>query len=146
MEIIEIKKYNSDYLVVIQKLLSELMGKPVQFPESSFKEILSSENSHLFFLKDKESVIGMFTVGIYKSPTGSKAWIEDVVVDNNVRGKGLGRLIMEYAISYVKSLCVETLMLTSNPSRVIANKLYQSLGFEQKETNVYRMILKSDID
>ena len=81
----------------------------------------------------------MLTVGIYKSPTGTKAWIEDVVVDGSYRGQGLGRLLVEHAIAFSKSLGADSLMLTSNPSRIAANKLYQSLNFTQKETNVYRM-------
>lgn len=142
MEIIEIKKYHPDYLPAVQKLLDQLTGSPIQLTEAYFNDMLLSESSHLFFLEDGGLIIGMFTIGIYKTPTGSKAWIEDVVIDNNARGQGWGRLIMEHAISYVQSQSIETLMLTSNPSRVAANNLYQSLGFEHKETNVYRMIMK----
>jgi ribosomal protein S18 acetylase RimI-like enzyme len=83
----------------------------------------------------------MLTVGIYHSPTGGKAWIEDVVVDENFRGQGLSKLLVLHAIEFVKSQHIPLLMLTSNPSRIAANKLYQSMGFERKETNVYRMIL-----
>ena len=83
----------------------------------------------------------MLTVGVYLSPTGSKAWIEDVVVDDMFRGRGLGRKLVTHAIDYCKSQNINTLMLTSNPKRVAANALYQSLGFERKETNVYKMNL-----
>jgi len=139
MEIIEVKEYNPIYFVAIQKLVNEL-GSHIQLSESYFREIISAENCYLFLLKEEECIIGMFSIGIYRTPTGSKGWIEDVVIDENTRGKGYGRVMMEYAISFVQSLQIQMLMLTSNPSRVAANKLYQSLGFEQKETNVYRMI------
>lgn len=81
----------------------------------------------------------MLTVGIYHSPTGGKAWIEDVVIDEAYRGKGLSKMLVRHAIDFVKSQGISALMLTSNPKRTAANKLYQTMGFEQKETNVYRM-------
>lgn len=142
MEIIEVKEFNDSYLFAVRKFLNQLVADPVRFTESDFKGIISAENSYLFLLTDKESVLGMLTVGVYKSPTGSKAWIEDVVIDEGARGKGYGRFIMEHAVSFVRSLGCTMLMLTSNPSRVAANKLYRSLGFERKETNVYRMCME----
>ena len=111
------------------------------FTESMFHELLASYHSHLFFLQQNEQIAGMLTVGIYHSPTGGKAWIEDVVVDENFRGQGLSKLLVLHAIEFVKSHHIPLLMLTSHPSRIVANKLYQSMGFERKETNVYRMIL-----
>ena len=81
----------------------------------------------------------MLTVGIYYSPTGGKAWIEDVVVDESFRGQGLSKLLVAHAVEFVKAKQVPSLMLTSNPKRIAANKLYQAMGFERKETNVYRM-------
>ena len=89
-------------------------------------------------MKD-EQIAGMLTVGIYHSPTGGKAWIEDVVVDTSYRGQGLSKLLVAHAIEFVKSKQIPSLMLTSNPKRIAANKLYQTMGFERKETNVYRM-------
>ena len=72
-------------------------------------------------------------------PTGGKAWIEDVVVDETFRGQGLSKLLVAHAIEFTKSKGIPSLMLTSNPKRIAANKLYQAMGFERKETNVYRM-------
>lgn len=103
------------------------------------QQIIDTPNTFLFILYENENITGMLTVGIYKTPTGSKAWIEDVVVDDIHRGKGFGKLIVEHAIEFVRSSGINSLMLTSNPTRIAANKLYQSLGFEQRETNVYKM-------
>ena len=83
----------------------------------------------------------MLTVGNYFSPTGRKAWIEDVVVDSSMRGKGYGAMLVNHAIDYVRTLTPCTLMLTSNPSRIAANELYRTRGFEPKHTNVYKMSL-----
>mgnify|MGYP000013549106 FL=1 len=84
----------------------------------------------------------MLTVGIYHSPTGGKAWIEDVVVDEKYRGQGLSKQQVTHAVRSVKEQGIPLIMLTSNPTRIAANKLYQKLGFEQKQTNVYRMNLE----
>ncbi|NDV46237.1 GNAT family N-acetyltransferase [Paludibacter sp. 221] len=140
MKIIEVREFSIDYYHAVEKLIAKLTNSPASFSESFFKEIVSSPNSYFFLLLDEGSVAGMLTIGTYKSPTGVKGWIEDVVVDEQYRGKGLGKKIMEHALSFTKSLGVDTLMLTSNPSRIAANKLYHSLGFEQKETNVYKMV------
>ena len=107
--------------------------------ESMFRQLVESTNSHLFFLIKDEQIAGMLTVGIYYSPTGGKAWIEDVVVDQAFRGQGLSKLLVAHAIEFTKSQQVPSLMLTSNPKRIAANKLYQKMGFERKETNVYRI-------
>ena len=137
--IIEIKTYSPEYHEAMQRFLNQLTTSPMVLTESMFHQLLDSENSHLFFIIKDEQIAGMLTVGIYYSPTGGKAWIEDVVVDETFRGQGLSKLLVAHAIEFVKSQQIPLLMLTSNPKRIAANKLYQAMGFERKETNVYRM-------
>ncbi len=141
MKIIELRTFSPRYLQAIQSLTMELLNEPYELSEAYLQEIVESENSHLFLLLEEEVVMGMLTVAIYKTPTGIRAWIEDVAVDKQARGRGYGRQLMLHAIDFAKSMSASTLMLTSRPARVAANKLYQSLGFEQKETNVYHMRL-----
>lgn len=76
---------------------------------------------------------------MYLSMSYRKAWIEDVVVDQNYRGKGYGKVMIDKVIALCRNKGNMTLMLTSRPSRIVANQLYQSLGFEKRETNVYKM-------
>ena len=137
--IIEIKTYSPEYHEAIQRFLNQLTTSPMVLTESMFHQLLDSENSHLFFIIKDEQIAGMLTVGIYHSPTGGKAWIEDVVVDETFRGQGLSKQLVAHAIEFVKSQQIPLLMLTSNSKRIAANKLYQAMGFERKETNVYRM-------
>ncbi|MBQ8874154.1 MAG: GNAT family N-acetyltransferase [Bacteroides sp.] len=138
-EIIEIQTYSLEYHEAMQRFLDQLTSNPMTLTEEMFKELLASSNSHLFFLMKDGQIAGMLTVGIYYSPTGGKAWIEDVVVDEAFRGQGLSKLLVAHAIEFTKSKHVPSLMLTSNPKRIAANKLYQAMGFNRKETNVYRM-------
>ena len=137
--IIEIKTYSQEYHEAMQRFLNQLTTSPMVLTEDMFHQLLASQNSHLFFIIKDEQIAGMLTVGIYYSPTGGKAWIEDVVVDETFRGQGLSKLLVAHAIEFVKSQQIPLLMLTSNPKRIAANKLYQAMGFERKETNVYRM-------
>ena len=138
-EIIEIQTYSQEYHEAMQRFLDQLTSSPMTLTETMFRQLLESENSHLFFLMKDGQIAGMLTVGIYYSPTGGKAWIEDVVVDEAFRGQGLSKLLVAHAIEFTKSKQVPSLMLTSNPKRIAANKLYQAMGFSRKETNVYRM-------
>ena len=137
--IIEINTYSTEYHEAMQRFLDQLTTNPMTLTESMFRQLVESTNSHLFFLIKDEQIAGMLTVGIYYSPTGGKAWIEDVVVDEAFRGQGLSKLLVAHAIEFTKSQQIPSLMLTSNPKRIAANKLYQKMGFERKETNVYRM-------
>ena len=141
-KIVEIKNYSLEYQEAMQRFLDQLTSSPMTLSEEMFNQLLASPNSHLFFLLKDEQIAGMLTVGIYHSPTGGKAWIEDVVVDESFRGQGLSKLLVAYAIEFTKSKQIPSLMLTSNSKRVAANKLYQTMGFERKETNVYRMKFK----
>lgn len=138
-EIIEIQSYSPEYHEAMQRFLDQLTTNPMTLTEEMFRQLLASPNSHLFFLMKDEQTAGMLTVGIYHSPTGGKAWIEDVVVDETFRGQGLSKLLVTHAIEFTKSQGIPSLMLTSNPKRIAANKLYQAMGFGRKETNVYRM-------
>ncbi len=138
----EITIYTTEVETALVVFLKQLVTRNVVLTESFLKELIESKNSHLFCAVDeKGQYIGMVTVGIYLSPTGRKGWIEDVVVTETRRGKGIGKKLTQYAIQFARDQGVQSLMLTSNPSRVAANQLYRKLGFEQRETNVYRMII-----
>ncbi len=81
---------------------------------------------------------GLFTLVTYDIPTGKKYWIEDVVVDESERGKGIGKAMMLFAIDFARSAGAREIDLTSRPERIEANLLYTKLGFVRRETNAYR--------
>lgn len=138
-----VTSFDTQLVAPIQQLIGQLTKQPISFGEEQLRALIESANSHLFILRNEAIVVGMLTLGIYSSPTGRKVWVEDVVVDQNHRGCGYGRILIDYAINYCKTdLEPCTLMLTSNPSRIAANALYRSSGFEPKQTNVYRMMIE----
>lgn len=136
---IEIEDLKPDYLEAINRLIAQLSTSSHTFTEAELNCLIASPQSHLYALEYDEKIIGMVTLCIYQCPTGRKAWIEDVVVDQNHRGKGYGKLMLRKAMEECQNRGNVTLMLTSRPSRIVANQLYQSLGFEKRETNVYKM-------
>lgn len=110
--------------------------------------IVNSEASHLLLAVDGDDdnagdsaggeILGTLTLVVFTIPTGIRAWIEDVVVDDAARGRGVGAALNEAALDLARELGAVTVDLTSRPSREAANRLYVRLGFERRESNVYR--------
>jgi ribosomal protein S18 acetylase RimI-like enzyme len=104
-----------------------------------WQAIASAESTRLLVAESPDGVpVGMLTLAVFAIPTGVRAWIEDVVVDEDVRGGGIGALLVRRALNLAFESGARTVDLTSRPSREAANRLYQRLGFELRETNVYR--------
>lgn len=141
IKIERITSADSSTAEAISLLLKQLSSQEFIFTERELAALVNDSSSSLFLLFAEDKIAGMLTLGTYLSPTGRKAWIEDVVVDSAYRGKGYGKMLVEYAIEYARTLSPCTLMLTSNPARIAANELYRASGFEQKITNVYKMSL-----
>jgi ribosomal protein S18 acetylase RimI-like enzyme len=111
-------------------------------PQSSeLQEIVSSDSSVLFVARVDGKIVGSLTLATFRIPTGLRAWIEDVVVDSSARGHGVGEALNQAALAEARARGAVTVDLTSRPSREAANRLYQKLGFVQRETNVYRFTL-----
>lgn len=138
MEILELHDYTQAQLEDLKQLMSELSDR-VNFTQTDLMLVLKDRNCHLYAVLEGEHIIGCVTLCLFHSPTGTKASIEDVVVSSAYRGQHLGRQLMGYVLEQAKAYAPIELHLTSNPMRVAANKLYQSLGFQKKETNCYQM-------
>ena len=106
--------------------------------------IIACPTTHLFLAREQGSkkIIGSLTLVLFRIPTGVRAWIEDVVVDIEFRGAGVGKALCQSAIALATEAGARTVDLTSHPSREAANKLYKSFGFAVRNTNVYRYKVK----
>ena len=141
MEIKKINRFSERTFEAVSRLLPQLSSEAVLLSRQYFKSILASESIHFFIAEiDKRQIAGMLTIAAYKTPSGIKVWIEDVVVDESHRGRGIGKELMVFAIDYSKSLGAKDIRLTSRPSRIAANELYLKLGFKKYETNFYRYL------
>lgn len=137
VEIFEVRECRDKYVAAVNRLLRQLDGESPVFTRSNLETIAGSEASCLFLLSCGGEIVGMASLCVYASPIGRKAWIEDVVVDSRFRGRSFGKFLVMHILERARKLGRLTVMLTSRPSRIAANALYRSVGFETKETNVY---------
>ncbi len=144
MKIKEISAVSIQLHTKIILLLKQLTDKNIDFSMSDFSLVVESKNSILYGAFESEELIGILTLVLINIPTGKQLRIEDVVVDITQRGKGVGELLTRAAISRATKMKINKLSLTSNPSRVGANNLYQKLGFRLCNTNSYVLELEKN--
>ena len=141
MDITEVTEYSTEIVSVLQRLLPQLSASATPPSEDLARSIVESDSSRLIVAREDDVILGMLTIVIFPIPSGVRAWIEDVVVDEAGRGKGVGEALNQHALNLAKQKGARTVDLTSRPSREAANRLYQRIGFLPRETNVYRFDL-----
>ena len=129
---------SADVLAACHRLIPQLSASSAPISAQELEEIIESDTTVLFAARSGQEIVGLLTLAIFRIPTGVRAWIEDVVVDNQARGKGVGDALNRAALAEAERRGAKTVDLTSRPSREAANRLYQRLGFKQRDTNVYR--------
>jgi ribosomal protein S18 acetylase RimI-like enzyme len=130
-----------ELLVGLNKLLPQLSESAPPLTTDDLDQLVHSEAATLFVAMDGADVVGTLTLIVFAIPTGARAWIEDVVVDEHARGQGVGEGLTTAAIEEARLRGVRSIDLTSRPSREAANAMYVKLGFERRETNLYRYSL-----
>ena len=138
MKIFELTRASQDKLNAINDLLPQLSSSSTPLELDGLNNLIDSSALSLFLAEKDGKVLGMLSLVVFAIPTGVRAWIEDVVVDNEARGLGVGKALTNHAVREALKKGAQTIDLTSRPSRVAANQLYQKVGFKQRETNVYR--------
>jgi ribosomal protein S18 acetylase RimI-like enzyme len=123
-------------------LLPQLSNSAAPLSTEYVAELVASPATVVFIARDEGRIVGSLTLVVFPIPTGLRAWIEDVVVDGSARGAGVGEALTNAAIEESRRRHVRSIDLTTRPSREAANRLYARLGFELRETNVYRFVLE----
>lgn len=132
----EVTKSLTDAYKVLIPQLSSSSNPPT---EEALQRIIESDSAQILIAEDENGgILGTMTLIIFQIPTGIRAWIEDVVVDSSARGRGIGKKLNLAALELAKQAGAKTVDLTSRPARQEANQLYRSIGFAERETNVYR--------
>jgi ribosomal protein S18 acetylase RimI-like enzyme len=137
----------TDELVkAVQRLLPQLSRSARSPSDAEVAEIVESGATTLLLARDDQGdgegdIVGMLTLVTFRLPTGLRAWVEDVVVDESQRGQGTGEALTRAAVELAASRGAVTVDLTSRPSRESANRLYQRVGFELRDSKVYRIRL-----
>ena len=130
---------DAELVEAYQKLIPQLSSSSPAPSKDELAAIIESDSATMLVAEDEGgTILGSMTLVVFRIPTGVRAWIEDVVVDTEARGMGIGQALNEYAIQLAEQAGAKTIDLTSRPSRESANRLYQRLGFVARETNVYR--------
>jgi ribosomal protein S18 acetylase RimI-like enzyme len=138
IEVVECDAVTDEVVDAFERLTPQLSSSNPAPAREQLDEIVRSRATVLFLARDDRQIVGSLTLALFRIPTGLRAWIEDVVVDDAARGKGAGEALSRAAIARAKAAGAVSVDLTSRPSREAANRLYQRIGFERRETNVYR--------
>ena len=123
-------------------LLPQLSTSAKAVTTEALEAIVTAPGTLLLVAIDDDRVVGTITLITFALLTGRRALIEDVIVDESVRGRGIGAALVEEALSHARRMGVSTIDLTSRPAREAANALYRKVGFVQRTTNVYRYSLE----
>ncbi len=136
----EATEVTGELVAAFERLLPQLSQSSRPPTADELADIVASPVSALLIATDDGSgvVLGALTLVVFRIPTGMRAWIEDVVVDEAARGRGVGEALNRYAVGVAAERGAGKVDLTSRPSRQGANRLYQRLGFVRRDTNVYR--------
>lgn len=133
---------NPELVNAFERLIPQLSKSNPPPGAEQLQAMIDSDASHLLIAEEDGYIYGSLTLILFRIPTGLRAWIEDVVVDGEARGKGVGMALNEEALRLAREAGATTVDLTSRPSREAANRLYQRIGFVARETNIYRYDLK----
>ena len=144
IRIVEADAVTPELIAAVAGLVGELSASAAAPGAAELERIVASPASRLLLACDGGRTIGMLTLAVFAIPTGVRAWIEDVVVSEQARGRGVGELLSRAALELAAQLGARTVDLTSRPSREAANRLYARIGFERRETNVYRYAPRRD--
>src|ERR1700744_2729202 len=128
---------SEEYLTAVNRLIQQLSRSAPPLTNDALRQIVSWDGNYLLIARDGDRVVGMLTLVTFPIPTGLRAWIEDVVVDETARGQGVGAALTEEAVRRARTVGARTVDLTSRPTRQAANRLYERLGFELRETNAH---------
>ena len=131
-------KIDDEVINAFTRLLPQLSKTSESPAQNDLEEIISHSACNVLLARTEEKIVGSLTLVIFPLPTGKRAWIEDVVVEESIRGLGVGEKLNLAAIKIANKQGVRTIDLTSRPSREAANRLYKRLGFKERATNVYR--------
>jgi ribosomal protein S18 acetylase RimI-like enzyme len=141
---VEVLDAVSDEIVTaLGRLLPQLSRSAPPLDRAGLERIVAHPaNTVLVARGSGGEVLGMLTLVIFPIPSGMRVWIEDVVVDEAARGRGVGAVLTKEALCLAGEAGARTVDLTSRPSRAAANRLYQRLGFQPRDSRVYRYLIE----
>ena len=138
VEVVPAATVDDELVTAFERLIPQLSSSSPPPTRAQLADIVENDSTVLFLARVGGEIMGSLTLAFYRIPTGLKAWIEDVVVDDAARGRGVGAALNQAALAEARRRGAKDVSLTSRPSREAANRLYLRLGFVARETNMYR--------
>lgn len=145
MHVCKVTALTAELQEALRQLIPQLGAHKVPPTRQELKELVEAESSILLVAREPDErgpIVGVLSLTVYRVPTGLRSIIEDVVVDQAMRRKGIGEALVRQAIELAREAGADGVSLTSNPQREAANQLYQSMGFQLRKTNPYFYKLK----
>jgi ribosomal protein S18 acetylase RimI-like enzyme len=146
ISVVEAERADADLVAAFARLVPQV-SRSSPPTEDELVEMVAAPGTRVLLAVDSEregsgeAVVGSLTLVVFRIPTGVRAWIEDVVVDEGARRRGVASALMARALEVAGDAGARTVDLTSRPTREAANQLYAKLGFERRDTNVWRVTL-----
>lgn len=132
-----------ELVAAVRKLVPQLSERAEEPEANDLETVVNAPATTVFVARDDTgAIVGMTTLATFRLVTGVRAWIEDVVVDEDARRLGAGRALVEAAVTLAREVGAEQVDLTSRPTRESARRLYDAMGFEERQTTVYRKSLR----
>jgi ribosomal protein S18 acetylase RimI-like enzyme len=129
---------STELTAAMGRLVGQLSSSARAPTEAELRQIIESPATRLLVARDEDDIVGSLTLASFRIPTGLRAWIEDVVVDQAARRQGVGEALTMEALRLARGAGARTVDLTVRPEREAAERLYRQLGFKRRDTSVYR--------
>lgn len=139
VEVTVFREATDEVVAAVGRLLPQLSRSAKPMDLAAVSRLVSWDGMSLLAARVDGEIVGMLTLVVFPIPSGLRAWIEDVVVDESVRGRGVGAVLTQEAVRLARLAGARTVDLTSRPSREAANRLYERLGFRLRDSRVYRL-------
>jgi ribosomal protein S18 acetylase RimI-like enzyme len=139
IEVLLLREVTDEDVDAINRLLPQLSKSAPRLDAGTVQQIATWNGNSLLVARAAGEIVGMLTLVTFPIPTGLRAWIEDVVVDESLRGQGVGAALTREAVRLAQAAGARTVDLTSRPAREAANRLYERLGFQLRDSRVYRL-------
>ncbi len=141
LEIVVLDAISDEFIEALHRIIPQLAPETSLPSREQLQSVIQCSNNTLLAARVNSRTVGTLTLTMIVTPTGVTGWIADVVVDSLIRGKGIGEKLVREAIAIAESKGARYVDLSSRPVREAANRLYQRIGFEKRETNYYRYLL-----
>ncbi|OHV42497.1 GNAT family N-acetyltransferase [Pseudofrankia sp. BMG5.36] len=133
-----VRTVTAELVEAFDRLLPQLSHNAAPLDAEALARLVGWQGNQLLAARVDDRIHGVLTLVMFPIPTGLRAWIEDVIVDEAGRGQGIGAALTKEAIRLAQEAGARTVDLTSRPSRQAANRLYERLGFQLRDSKVYR--------